>query len=108
MEQFAPEFLWATHIYQRLTGFDMVQHLIAEGADFVIGAGLRRIGASRESGHFLGDIASFVNPFFAAAIHHSCIFMPKQLKDPQSITSPPVIFITVKNDGGVITDAISL
>ncbi len=38
MQQLAAKFLRATHVYQGLVVGDMVQHLIAKGADFVVRA----------------------------------------------------------------------
>ena len=38
------------------------------------------------------------NPFIPATIHNAGIGMPKEMEDPHRVASPPVTFITIKNN----------
>jgi hypothetical protein len=44
----------------------------------------------------------FVHPFESSAIHDAAIGVTKELEHPECVAGPPVVFVAVENDVGIL------
>src|SRR5690349_17368717 len=107
VQQFAAVFFGAADINQWLSLRDVVLHLIAEGAIFVVGTLWCFILCRWIVRLILSNWTPFVCPLLTPAIHHSSILVTKQLEYPEGIASPPVIFVTVENNRRIVADTVA-
>src|SRR5690606_36732074 len=108
MQQLTAELLRAAHVDQRLILLQMRQHVITEGADTVISALFGGVAAPWELWNILCQLALFVNPFLAPAIHQFGVLMPEEAKYPECISCPPVILVPIKDNGRIVANPVTL
>lgn len=92
------EFFGRTDVYELALLFDMGDDFVAKGADLGVIAFGSGVGGVVGEGGFGGEGALFVDPFEPAAIHDAAVGVSEEVKHPEGVASPPVVFVAVKDD----------
>src|SRR5690349_11935589 len=97
MQQFAAVFLWAADIYQWLPLRNVIFYLIAEGTILVVSTLRCFVVCLWIARLVLGNLTSLIGPLLTPAVHHSGVFVPKQLEHPEGVASPPVVLVAIEH-----------
>lgn len=85
-------------IYELTLLFDMGNYFVSEGANSGIIAFRGDIRGVVCVGGFGGERALLIDPFEASAIHDAAIGVSEKVEYPESVASPPVVFVAIKYD----------
>jgi len=97
VQPLAGELRRAAHIHQLAARPDMLQHLVAEGAEAAIVAFRSAVGGRRVGGLLPRQGLPFALPLKPPAVHDPRPGVAEQLEDPEGIRRPPVALVAIED-----------
>src|SRR5215212_6763230 len=105
VEELALVLAGAPHVNERPARLEVLLDVLLEGPDLLVIPIRYRVLGTWEGRHFLGHLAALSLPLDPPTVHNLDVVVAEKPEDPQGISGPPVVPVTVEDDGGVRGDA---